>query len=85
MSTSSSGALPSPCPSPCVRLCTLNEQDVCLGCGRTLVDITGWTRMSDADKQACVAQARATLQQMGRPLPPYPPPNLPLPQASRRR
>ncbi|MBI5926608.1 MAG: DUF1289 domain-containing protein [Aquabacterium sp.] len=74
-----------PVASPCVRLCTLNAQDVCVGCGRTLADITGWTKMSEAEKQACVAQARATLQQLGRPLPPYPPPNLPLRQAPRRR
>lgn len=85
MSTLSSGASPSTCPSPCVRLCTLNAQDVCVGCGRTLADITGWTKMSDADKLACVEQARAALQQMGRPLPPYPPPDLPLRQAARRR
>lgn len=71
-------ARPSTCPSPCVRLCTLDEQDICVGCGRTLADITNWTRMSDADKAACVARGRETLHAMGRPLPPYPPPpNLP--------
>ena len=61
-------------PSPCVRLCTLDEQDICVGCGRTLADITGWSKMLDADKAACVARARERLQAMGRPLPPYPPP-----------
>lgn len=76
-------ALPSSPPpvvvaSPCVRLCTLDEQDICVGCGRSLADITGWTKMADADKAACVARARERLQAMGRPLPPYPPPpNLP--------
>lgn len=63
----------SPCPSPCVRNCTLNDQDVCLGCGRTLDDITGWTKMSDDEKAACVARGRGTLQRLGRPLPPWPP------------
>lgn len=68
--------------SPCVRLCTLDEADVCVGCGRTLADITSWTKMPDADKAACVAQARARLQAMGRALPPYPPPpSLPTPPA----
>lgn len=52
-----------------MRLCTLNEQDICLGCGRTLADITGWSKMSEADKQACVARARDTLIRLGRPLP----------------
>ena len=54
-STSSEG-IP-PVASPCIRHCTLNDQDVCIGCGRTLADIVGWTRMSDAEKAQCVAQA----------------------------
>ncbi|RTL28609.1 MAG: DUF1289 domain-containing protein [Burkholderiales bacterium] len=79
--------LAQPCASPCVRLCTLNEADVCVGCGRTLADITGWTKMSEADKAACVARGRASLQQMGRPLPPYPPASAPTsaPVLPRRR
>ncbi|WP_081961632.1 DUF1289 domain-containing protein [Aquabacterium sp. NJ1] len=65
---------PSSPPSPCVRLCTLDEQDVCVGCGRTIADITSWSKMPDADKAACVARARERLLALGRPLPPYPPP-----------
>ncbi len=72
-------------PSPCVRLCTLNEADICLGCGRTLADITGWTKMSEADKQACVFKGRANLQGMGRDLPPYPPPTVLPPRVPRGR
>lgn len=56
--------------SPCVRMCTLDDNDVCVGCGRTLADITGWTRMSEPDKAACVARARERLIALGRPLPP---------------
>ena len=56
--------------SPCVRMCTLDDDDVCVGCGRTLDDITGWTSMSDPDKAACVARARERLIALGRPLPP---------------
>lgn len=37
--------------NPCVRNCCLNEQDICLGCGRTLVEITGWTRLTDAERE----------------------------------
>jgi predicted Fe-S protein YdhL (DUF1289 family) len=65
---------PSATPSPCVRNCTLNDQDVCLGCGRTLTDITGWSAMSEADKAACVARARQNLQALGRPWPAEPMP-----------
>jgi len=29
--------------SPCIRKCCLNEEDVCLGCFRSLTEITQWT------------------------------------------
>ena len=32
--------------SPCVNICTLNDQRVCLGCRRTLAEIVGWTGLS---------------------------------------
>ena len=31
-------------PLPCVRLCCLDEQDVCLGCHRTLEQINNGAR-----------------------------------------
>lgn len=49
-------------PSPCIRHCTLNDEDVCVGCGRTLADITGWTKMSEQEKAACVERAQARLR-----------------------
>ena len=51
-------------PSPSRRLGTLNEQDVCVGCGRTLADITGWTTMTDDEQRACVERARSRVQQL---------------------
>jgi uncharacterized protein len=66
MSTPKS-ASPQGTPSPCVRLCTLNEQDICVGCGRTLDDIKAWSTMSEPDKAACVARARLTLVQVRHP------------------
>lgn len=38
--------------SPCVRNCTLDENDVCLGCGRTLAEITEWLHMDAVSRQA---------------------------------
>ncbi|WP_031435126.1 DUF1289 domain-containing protein [Methylomarinum vadi] len=29
--------------SPCIGQCCLNEQDICLGCYRSLEEITSWT------------------------------------------
>ncbi|PHS70825.1 MAG: DUF1289 domain-containing protein [Cycloclasticus sp.] len=37
--------------SPCIRMCTLNEQDICLGCGRLLKEITFWTTYTDEQRK----------------------------------
>ncbi|MGF1695545.1 DUF1289 domain-containing protein [Vibrio lamellibrachiae] len=37
--------------SPCIRHCCLNEDDVCLGCYRTLEEILAWNSMTPIDKQ----------------------------------
>lgn len=57
---------PPPVASPCTRVCTLNDDDVCLGCGRTLDDIRRWSAMPEADKAACVERAHERLRQLGR-------------------
>jgi predicted Fe-S protein YdhL (DUF1289 family) len=51
-----------------VRLCTLDNDDMCIGCGRTLDDIKGWQAMPDADKSLCVARARQRLLDKGLPI-----------------
>jgi uncharacterized protein len=39
--------------SPCVRLCTLDQESgLCVGCGRTLAEIGQWSRYSDAERRA---------------------------------
>lgn len=43
--------------SPCVRNCCLNEDDVCLGCFRSLVEITRWTTVNNQGKQDIVRNA----------------------------
>ncbi len=35
--------------SPCVLNCCLDEQEICMGCGRSLDEILGWW---DADEEA---------------------------------
>ena len=32
--------------SPCVSICTLDEAEICLGCGRTLREIACWSTYS---------------------------------------
>ena len=43
--------------SPCINVCKI-ENDVCIGCGRTLEEIAHWSEMTDADKE----QVNANLQ-----------------------
>ncbi|HHO59044.1 MAG TPA: DUF1289 domain-containing protein [Thiotrichales bacterium] len=43
--------------SPCVRNCCLDENDVCLGCYRTIGEIIAWGEASDAKKQEILARA----------------------------
>ncbi|MFY2763475.1 DUF1289 domain-containing protein [Arenimonas sp. MALMAid1274] len=43
--------------SPCVRNCCLDEQDVCLGCGRLLTEITGWQAAGAEQREAILARA----------------------------
>ena len=41
----------SPIESPCISVCRY-ENEVCVGCGRTVDDITNWYDMTDDKKQA---------------------------------
>jgi predicted Fe-S protein YdhL (DUF1289 family) len=36
--------------SPCTKVCTLNAQGVCIGCGRELNEIANWSRLSAAEQ-----------------------------------
>jgi len=43
----------SPVPSPCVSICQMNVQSgLCSGCLRTIEEIAGWSRYSEAEKRA---------------------------------
>ncbi|EAT11553.1 DUF1289 domain-containing protein [Bermanella marisrubri] len=37
--------------SPCVAVCALDENDVCIGCYRTGEEITQWGEMNNAEKE----------------------------------
>lgn len=38
--------------SPCVAICALDENDVCIGCYRTGQEITDWGEMDNEKKRA---------------------------------
>lgn len=40
-----------PVASPCVHVCALDEQDICIGCQRTAAEITRWGLMSNDERR----------------------------------
>jgi predicted Fe-S protein YdhL (DUF1289 family) len=45
--------------SPCILICTLDDEKRCLGCGRTLADISGWALMSATEQWAVIDELDA--------------------------
>lgn len=43
-----------PPPSPCVGVCTLDEDDLCMGCSRTMDEIGQWGTMTPDQQWAVV-------------------------------
>jgi predicted Fe-S protein YdhL (DUF1289 family) len=43
--------------SPCISVCMLDEQDVCLGCYRSADEITDWFMASADEKHRIIARA----------------------------
>lgn len=51
-----------PMETPCVKICTLDARARrCLGCRRTIDEIAGWSRMSDAERSRVMAELPARL------------------------
>jgi predicted Fe-S protein YdhL (DUF1289 family) len=45
--------------SPCISVCTLDDENRCLGCGRTLDEIARWGRMSATERWAVIDRLAA--------------------------
>jgi predicted Fe-S protein YdhL (DUF1289 family) len=45
--------------SPCVAVCSTLFDDICRGCGRTVMEVANWVFMDDAEKQAVWVRIRA--------------------------
>lgn len=50
--------------SPCVRICTLNADKICIGCGRNLEEIQNWETFSDETKLTIKAQLKERLSEI---------------------
>jgi hypothetical protein len=43
--------------SPCLKICALDARaGLCLGCGRTIDEIAGWSSMSPAERARVMAE-----------------------------
>ncbi|HBB55422.1 MAG TPA: DUF1289 domain-containing protein [Hyphomonadaceae bacterium] len=48
--------------SPCIKVCAVDgARGMCIGCGRTLAEIGGWTRFSPEQRRQVMDQAAARL------------------------
>jgi predicted Fe-S protein YdhL (DUF1289 family) len=50
--------------SPCIKICELNGDGVCVGCGRTRAEIAGWISMAEAQKAQVVELAEKRKRSM---------------------
>ncbi len=52
-----------PVASPCVHVCALDDEDICIGCQRSVAEITRWSHMDNAERRQvlrlCHARAEA--------------------------
>ncbi|WP_439861196.1 DUF1289 domain-containing protein [Pseudomonas sp. MBLB4136] len=44
-----------PVASPCVQICALDDEDICIGCQRNVAEITRWSRMDDDERRQVLA------------------------------
>lgn len=49
--------------SPCVRMCCLDEDDICLGCFRSLDEIKNWTQVDGQTREHFLVNAKNREQQ----------------------
>lgn len=46
--------------SPCVKICVIHpEAKICVGCYRTISEISAWSRMGNDERRALVAELPA--------------------------
>ncbi|HEX5377675.1 MAG TPA: DUF1289 domain-containing protein [Phenylobacterium sp.] len=47
---------PAPIKTPCIKVCVVDgESGLCMGCYRKLSEVAGWTRLSEAERDAVLA------------------------------
>ena len=49
-------------PSPCVRNCCLDEDDICMGCGRHIEEILSWHQADGEEREDIIVLAKQRLE-----------------------
>lgn len=50
--------------SPCISICALNEEDVCIGCHRTVEEIREWVVMDNSERNEVLKRSVARARQV---------------------
>jgi len=59
-----------PASTPCIKVCAVSGQTgLCIGCGRTLAEIAGWSRLEEAQRRQIMAELPARLASTTAPSP----------------
>ena len=53
-------------PSPCIGVCTLRDDNICVGCGRTVQEITRWPNADEAKRREIAGLSSQRLAQLKR-------------------
>lgn len=51
-----------PVPSPCVSICALDDDDLCVGCQRTGDEIIRWGKMTNDERRAVLSKLNQRAQ-----------------------
>jgi predicted Fe-S protein YdhL (DUF1289 family) len=49
----------SPVPSPCIDICRLDAQGLCIGCRRTIGEISEWSRATETRRREILSSLKA--------------------------
>ena len=52
------GAVANRVRSPCISVCSLDEEDICVGCYRSVGEITDWSAMTDSERREVLLRAQ---------------------------
>jgi uncharacterized protein len=48
--------------SPCISVCVLDDDDICMGCYRSAAEITDWFMATDEQKREVLRRARERMR-----------------------